>query len=50
LFAVLSARGLRLDILARTRVDDCTDGDLLDRWITHAATAATLDEVFSADG
>lgn len=47
LFAVLGARKLPVDDDARQRIERCTDPDTLERWITRAATATTLAEVFS---
>lgn len=50
LLAVLAARRLNVDENARARVQACTDASTLDRWVTRAVTAATLDDVFVADG
>jgi hypothetical protein len=34
---------------ALARIEACTDSATLDRWITRAATAATVAEVFALD-
>ncbi len=47
LLAVLEARGLEVDEATRTRITTCTRLATLNRWIARAATAATLDAVFS---
>ncbi len=47
LLAVLAARGIAVDDGARARIAACLDAATLDRWITRAATASSLDEVFA---
>lgn len=48
--AVLAARGLSLDEVARTRIEQCPDTTVLKRWITQAVTATGLDQVFAENG
>lgn len=50
LLAVLGARKLPVDDATRERIERCNDPSTLERWITRAATATTLDEVFAAAG
>ena len=47
-FAVLNARGLRVDDTIRTTLEDCRDPETLQRWLTRAATAESSDEVLSS--
>lgn len=47
LLAVLTARGLAPSATIRAQIDTCTDVALLDRWLTRAVHASTLDEVFA---
>ncbi len=47
LLRFLSKRGFLIDAALHDRVMACADLDLLDRWITRAATAPTLDAVFA---
>ena len=46
----LSKRGFVVDEPVRARVLACQDSDQLDRWLDRVLTAASLDEVFAADG
>jgi hypothetical protein len=48
LLTLLAARGLAIPNQVRTRISECTDPDLLDRWATRAATSTTIDEVFAS--
>lgn len=48
LLAVLAARKLTVDVATRERIERCSDPEMLERWITSAATATTLGEVFDA--
>jgi hypothetical protein len=50
LLTVLAARGLNVDEDTRARIRACVDALTLDRWVTRAVTAATLDDVFATDG
>jgi hypothetical protein len=47
LLAVLAARGLAPSDEVRARIEACTDGELLQRWISRAASATSEDEVFA---
>ena len=47
LLAVLAARGIPVPDEARARIEACNDAATLDRWISRAATAAALADVFS---
>jgi hypothetical protein len=47
LLKFLAARGFVVPEAWRARVVACDDVATLDRWITRAARAATLDEVFA---
>ena len=47
LLAVLAARGLEVDMATRERIVGCADPGLLERWITRAATASSLPEIFA---
>ena len=47
---VLMARGFALDPETRARLGACADSEVLNRWISRAATATTLDVVFADDG
>ncbi|MFJ8335648.1 hypothetical protein [Streptomyces sp. NPDC094437] len=44
--SVLEARGLPVSDVARERVTQCTDLDLLQRWLVRAVTAARTEELF----
>ena len=44
--AVLEARGVPVTEPQRERIVECTDTDMLDRWIRRAATIASTDELF----
>ena len=46
----LSKRGFVVDEAVRERVLACQDVDRLDRWLDRVLTAASLAEVFAADG
>lgn len=48
LLAVLAARGMSVPAESRARIEACKDGALLDRWIAHAATVATVEDVFAS--
>lgn len=48
LLTLLAARGLAIPKQVRTKIAECTDPDLLDRWATRAATSTTIDEVFAS--
>jgi flagellar biosynthesis/type III secretory pathway protein FliH len=47
LLTILAARGIAKADQARTRISECTDPDLLERWAARAATCSTIDEVFA---
>ncbi len=42
-------RGLAIDPTQQARIDQCTDLDMLDRWIDRVETASTADEIFRQD-
>ena len=44
--SVLQARDLSLSDGQRSRIESCTDLELLDRWIRRAATVSSTDELF----
>lgn len=46
LLTLLSARGLTVAAELRQRVMSCTDSDQLQAWVTRAATAHSVEEVF----
>jgi len=48
LLAVLTARGLSVTEVARARIGACEDAATLDRWIARAATASSLEDVFTS--
>jgi hypothetical protein len=48
LFTVLAARGIAVVDQTRALISACTDPDQLKKWTARAATAATLDEVFTS--
>ena len=48
LVAVLTARGFSVTEEVRARIDACEDEAILDRWITRATTASSLEAVFTA--
>jgi hypothetical protein len=50
LLRLLAKRGFVVDKPVRERVLACQDSDQLDRWLDRVLTAASLDEVFAADG
>jgi hypothetical protein len=50
LLRLLAKRGFVVDEPVRERVLTCQDVDQLDRWLDRVLTAASLDEVFAADG
>lgn len=47
LLSLLSSRGLTADLATRQRILACTDSGLLLRWVTRAATATSLEQVFT---
>jgi hypothetical protein len=47
--AVLAARGIDVPDHARTRITECTDLDQLETWIRRAATANSIDDLFTAE-
>lgn len=47
LLKILAACGFVVPEAKARRVLACVDGAILDRWITRAARASTLDEVFA---
>ncbi|VFN04418.1 MAG: Endonuclease, Uma2 family (restriction endonuclease fold) [Candidatus Kentron sp. G] len=46
LFSILAARGLDVDSQTRARIHHCRDAMLLDAWLTKAAIADSLEDVF----
>jgi hypothetical protein len=48
LLTILAARGIAIADQVRTRIAECADPDLLERWATRAATSSTIDEVFAS--
>jgi flagellar biosynthesis/type III secretory pathway protein FliH len=44
--AILEARGVDVPASARTRITECTDLDVLDRWVRRAAVAERIDDLF----
>ncbi len=49
LLTVLRARGLAIDDATNERVQKCEDLEVLSRWISRAATATSLADVFGSD-
>ena len=47
--AVCKARKLSLTERHRQRIEDCTDTDRLEAWLTQAVSAASADEIFAED-
>lgn len=45
LLSVLTARGVVVPADARSRIEACSDLDVLDRWIARAARAETIGDV-----
>lgn len=45
--AVLAARGIDVPEPARARITGCTDLDQLDAWVRAAATADSIEDLFS---
>ena len=50
LLLVLAARGFTVPDDTRNRITACTDLDQLERWLTRAATAQTLEDLFNEPG
>ena len=50
LLKVLAAREVSVDDAARRRMVACADVATLDRWLEHAATARSIDEVCAGSG
>ncbi|MET8001036.1 hypothetical protein [Nonomuraea glycinis] len=50
LLLVLAARGFTVPDDTRARITACTDLDQLERWLTRAATAQTLEDLFNEPG
>ncbi|WP_428265028.1 Uma2 family endonuclease [Haliangium sp.] len=46
LLRLMQARGLRLDASAKTRIEACTNEDIMNRWIDRAATANEIADIF----
>ncbi|CAM3539127.1 hypothetical protein [Stackebrandtia soli] len=46
LLEVLAERRFVVDDAARARVEGCADPDVMGEWLTRAATAASMEEVF----
>ncbi|MGW4377065.1 hypothetical protein ACWEJ7_25810 [Streptomyces albidoflavus] len=49
LLVVLQARGFQLPAATEQKVSECRDPRLLNQWLSRAATADSLDEVFHED-
>jgi hypothetical protein len=47
--AVLEARGLTVPDEIHARVIECTDAAMLDAWVRRAATATTVEDLFTED-
>ena len=47
--AALVARSIRLTELGRSRLDGCSDPEILTRWLTRAVTAVSEAEIFAPD-
>ncbi|MFH8609208.1 hypothetical protein ACH4D5_17195 [Streptomyces sp. NPDC018029] len=47
---VLEVRGVDIPEHARERVSNCTDFDLLNRWLDRAVHAESIDDLFAGDG
>jgi hypothetical protein len=47
LLKVLSARGIKVPDDARERIIGCTDLDQLETWVSRAATATSIHELFT---
>jgi hypothetical protein len=45
LMAVLAARGLALDEASRARITGCLDVARLERWLVHAVSASSVEDV-----
>ncbi|MEU1318768.1 hypothetical protein [Streptomyces tibetensis] len=45
----LAARGVSVPQEARDRIADCTDLDLLNRWLDRTPHVETVDELFAED-
>ena len=48
LLAVLGARGLAVSPEARAHIEACADRATLERWMVHATTAASVEDVLAA--
>jgi Flp pilus assembly CpaE family ATPase len=46
ILVVLEQRGLDVSDDVRSRITDCTDPDVLRRWLIHAVTATKAEEIF----
>lgn len=46
---VLEARGIDLPDETREKITSCDDPQLLRQWLSRAATAATIEEVFTGE-
>jgi predicted transposase/invertase (TIGR01784 family) len=47
ILALLAARSVPVSDEARLRIEACRDSELLDRWIVRAATAGSVEEIFT---
>ncbi len=47
--AVLAARGIDLSQAGLERINQCTDAEVLGRWVSRAAKATAEDEIFADD-
>ena len=44
---ILAGRGIALSDLQRAQIRECTDRDVLDRWIDHALVVSSVEELFA---
>lgn len=44
---LLSGRGIQVDDVVRTRLEECTDLDALNMWFDRAIAADAVDELFA---
>ena len=49
ILGILTARGLAIDAASRERIGGCTDAPTLDRWLTRALTAASIEDIIAPD-